>query len=150
MSILRGMKNVSALGILLTSQWIACDVLATPATEQPAANSSAKEKSSQLQPRYLRQGEFEVLGAGCASCLRKIEMDLRVMPGVELARGSLIVQPPVVTVVYDMDKVSLAKLIGKVESSGYTTRNQRDSFYKVEKTAPKSAGLFSLPDLKPF
>lgn len=92
--------------------------------------SKAADRATSLK-RYLRQIEFEVLGSSCYSCLRKIEAELRALPGVENAKTSTVKQPPVVTVIYDMDNISADVLIKNVQSRGFAVRNQRDSFFKI-------------------
>ena len=108
-------------------------------------------KAKAVQKRYLREGQFEVLGAGCVACVRKIEMDLRAETGVELVKVAMNVQPHVVTVVYDMDKVKLKQLCAKIEKQGYGIRNMRDAFHSAQSNGRKKTdSMFSMPELSAF
>lgn len=152
--------RIAVVLVLLSSASL--PMLAQQAKQQPNQISAKKvealpsgsTKNAPARPskHYLRQLEFEVLGSSCYACIRKIEMDLRAIPGVEIAKASNLTQPPVVTVVYDMDKTKPEMLVKNVQSGGYTVRNQRDSFFKI--TRDPEAGkskftLYDLPGLRP-
>lgn len=101
---------------------------------------------------YVRKAEFDVVGAGCVSCIRQIERMLRTTPGVESAvlEGF---SPPKATVIYDMEKSNLKTLIELLKKAGYNVKNQHDSFYKVaEHGAPAKAAtssdLLKMPGLR--
>jgi len=113
---------------------------------------SVPAKGATSATTYVRKAEFDVVGAGCVSCIRQIERMLRTTPGVESAvlEGF---SPPKATVIYDMEKSSMPKLIELLKKAGYNVKNQHDSFYKVaEHAAPvkgdTSSSLLKMPGLR--
>lgn len=136
-------------GILIAALLLNTALPAIPGQAE-AEQSSGSGKAKSAQKRWLREGTFEVLGAGCAACIRKIEMDLRAQAGVELVKVAMNVQPPVVTVVYDMDKAKLKELCSSIEKQGYGIRNMRDAFHSAEPPSKKKDALFSMPELSAF
>lgn len=102
---------------------------------------------------YIRKVEFDVLGAGCVSCVRRIEKMFRATPGVEAAQLNGF-SPAHATIIYDMDKTSLQSLLDKLKEAGYGAKNTQDSFYRVAEnntTKTKKSGtlnLLDMPELK--
>lgn len=121
-----------------------------------ADNSTAVQTKTANLPQtmsYIRKVDFEVLGAGCVSCVRRIEKMFKATPGVESAQISGF-SPTHATIIYDMDKTSLKSLLDKLKEAGYGAKNTQDSFYRVtdNNTAKaKTTGalnLLDMPELK--
>ena len=60
---------------------------------------------------------FSIKGMHCASCVKAVEQSLRKVEGVSRATVDLAAEKA--TVVYDQDKVDVAKLVSAVSSVGY-------------------------------
>jgi copper chaperone CopZ len=101
---------------------------------------------------YIRKAEFDIIGAGCVTCIRQIERMLKSAKGVESARVDGF-SPPKATIIYDMDKTSIRELIDQVKKAGYGIKNDRDSFYRTAQ-APKlntdsgTSVLLKMPELR--
>jgi copper chaperone CopZ len=101
---------------------------------------------------YIRKAEFEIVGAGCVTCVRQIERMLKNTTGVESARIEGVV-PPRATVIYDMDKTNLKVFTDQIKKAGYAVKNERDSFYRMSERAKEKAddaatSLLKMPELR--
>lgn len=116
-------------------------------TRAPERNSSAATATS-----YIRKAEFEIVGAGCVSCIRQIERLLKSTSGVESAKIEGF-SPPKASVVYDMDKTNVKVITDQVKTAGYGVKNQQDSFYRADNRATTkeqdaTSSLLKMPELR--
>src|SRR5262249_42700862 len=73
----------------------------------------------------LRRARFEIVGAGCPSCLMRIVRKIRELPGV--ADADLpIARPVVATVVYDPDMMNLSGVLRTALDGQYSAKNVTD------------------------
>ena len=82
----------------------------------------SKEKSLTTK---LATVELIVEGAGCASCVGKIETALSELKGVKNAEMNFALRTVTVTLI-DKEHVDLTKLIQAIESIGYNAKNAQD------------------------